>query len=121
MRQFSTVNATRLPIDHHQLAALIAPRALLVIGNTDYEWLADESGYVSSVAARKVWEQFGIADRMGYTILGGHPHCQLPKEQYPDVEAFVDRFLLEKPTTTNIQKAEMFKNTNLQKWMPWAK
>lgn len=121
MRQFSTVNATRLPIDHHQLAALIAPRALLVIGNTDYEWLADESGYVSSVAARKVWEQFGIADRMGYTILGGHPHCQLPKEQYPDVEAFVDRFLLEKPANTNIQKAEMFKNTNLQKWMPWAK
>lgn len=121
MRQFSKENAARLPIDHHQLAALIAPRALLVIGNTDYEWLADESGYVSSVAARKVWEQFGVADRMGYTILGGHPHCQLPKEQYPDVEAFVDRFLLEKPTNTNIQKAEMFKNTKLQQWMPWVK
>ncbi len=121
MRQFSETNVAKLPIDHHQLAALIAPRALLVLGNTDYEWLADESGYVSCHAARKVWEQFGIADRMGFSIVGGHMHCQLPKEQYPEVEAFIDRFLLGKPADTNIQKAEMFKNVDFQKWMPWAK
>lgn len=120
MRQFSETNVAKLPIDHHQLAALVAPRALLVLGNTDYEWLADESGYVSCKAARKVWEAFGIADRMGYSILGGHPHCQLPKEQYPEVEAFVDRFLLEKNVDTNIQKAEMFKDVDFQKWMPWT-
>ncbi|MCF0209350.1 MAG: glycoside hydrolase, partial [Bacteroidaceae bacterium] len=121
MRQFSETNVAKLPIDHHQLAALIAPRALLVIGNTDYEWLADESGYVSCKAARTVWEQFGIADRMGFSILGGHPHCQLPKAQYPEVEAFVDRFLLEKSADTNVQKAEMFSNVNHKKWMPWKK
>jgi len=120
MRQFSETNVAKLPIDHHQLAALVAPRALLVLGNTDYEWLADESGYVSCKAARKVWEEFGIADRMGFSILGGHPHCRLPKEQYPEVEAFVDRFLLEKDVDTNVQKAEMFKSVDYQKWMPWA-
>lgn len=120
MRQFSETNVAKLPIDHHQLAALVAPRALLVLGNTDYEWLADESGYVSCKAARKVWEAFGIADRMGFSILGGHPHCQLPKEQYPEVEAFVDKFLLEKNVDTNVQKAEMFQNVDYQKWMPWA-
>lgn len=120
MRQFSETNVAKLPIDHHQLAALVAPRALLVLGNTDYEWLADESGYVSCCAARKVWEAFGVADRMGFSIVGGHPHCQLPKVQYPEVEAFVDRFLLEKNVDTNVQKAEMFKDVDYQKWMPWA-
>jgi hypothetical protein len=43
---------------------------------------------------------------MGYSILGGHPHCMLPESQYPEVEAFLDKFLLGKPTDTgNIQKA----------------
>ena len=68
--------------------------------------LADRSALVSAQAARKVWQQFGIEDRMGYSILGGHPHCMLPESQYPEVEAFLDKFLLGKPTDTgNIQKA----------------
>src|SRR5690606_5504614 len=44
----------KLPLDHHELTALVAPRALLVLGNPDYEWLADESGYVSARAAHEV-------------------------------------------------------------------
>ncbi|MCF0202879.1 MAG: hypothetical protein HUK08_05890 [Bacteroidaceae bacterium] len=119
MRQFSKENVAELPIDHHQLTALIAPRALLVLGNTDYPWLADESTYVSCKAARRVWEQFGIADHMGFSIVGGHPHCQLPQEQYPEVEAFIDRFLLDKSADTNVQKAEMFKDVDYKKWINW--
>lgn len=71
MRRFAGNNVNRLPIDHHELAALIAPRALLVLGNTDYEWLAEESNYVSCQAARMVWKAFGIEDRMGFSIQGG--------------------------------------------------
>ena len=84
----------KLPYDHHELMAMVAPRALLVLGNPDYEWLADESGYVSSKAAHEVWKAFGIPDRFGFSIVGGHRHCQLPNSQRPEVEAFVDKFLL---------------------------
>ncbi|MDD3387065.1 MAG: hypothetical protein PHU58_01125 [Prevotella sp.] len=79
---FGGENLYRLPYDHHELCALVCPRALLILGNPDYQWLADPSGYVSSCAARKVWDNFGIADRMGYSIVGGHRHCQLPETQY---------------------------------------
>ena len=50
MFQFSN-SVEKLPYDHHELMAMVAPRALLVLGNPDYEWLADESGYVSCRAA----------------------------------------------------------------------
>lgn len=121
MKQFAEENVSKLPIDHHQLTALIAPRALLVLGNTDYEWLADESGYVSCQAARKVWETFGIEDRMGFSIEGGHMHCMVPQSQYPEIEAFLDKFLLGKmEVNTHITKAEMFKDVDYMKWMPWA-
>ena len=110
-----------MPYDHHELAAMVCPRALLVLGNTDYKWLADESAYVSLNAARRVWQHLGIADRMGYSIVGGHGHCQLPESQFPEVEAFIDKFLLGKPTdTSDIQIAPDFKGKiNLSEWIKY--
>ncbi|HZK03046.1 MAG TPA: hypothetical protein VFC94_01410 [Bacteroidaceae bacterium] len=123
MFQYSGENTARLPMDHHELAALICPRALLVLGNTDYEWLAEESNYVSSAAARKVWEKFGIEDRMGYSIQGGHGHCALPQSQYPEVEAFIDKFLLGKMDANTIvtKVDDKLKEVDYMKWIPWAK
>lgn len=120
MFQYKEGNVSKLPFDHHELCAMIAPRALLVLGNPDYEWLADESGYVSCRAARKVWETFGIADRMGFSIIGGHGHCQLPENQYPEVEAFVDKFLLGKQeVNTNITIAPLYEKVDYARWINW--
>ena len=90
----------RLPYDQHELCALVCPRALLLLGNPDYEWLADGSMLVSAQAAKKVWERFGIGDRMGWSIVNGHGHCQLPESQFPEVQAFIDKFLLGRKTDT---------------------
>lgn len=119
MRVFGEENVSRLPMDHHELCALVAPRALLVFGNPDYEWLADEAGYVSCVAARKVWEAFGIEDRMGYSFIDGHMHCMLPESQWPELEAFVDRFLLGKDVQTEVTVAPMFTEVDTDKWINW--
>lgn len=83
----------RLPYDQHELCAMVCPRALLLLGNPDYEWLADPSMEFSAQAAHRVWEFFGIPDRMAWNIVGGHGHCQLPESQFPIVESFLDRFL----------------------------
>ncbi|SFB71901.1 hypothetical protein SAMN04488494_2349 [Xylanibacter ruminicola] len=91
----------QLPYDQHELCALVCPRALLLLGNSDYKWLADDAMLVSAKAAKKVWERFGIADRMGWSIVGGHGHCQLPECQWPEVLAFIDKFLLGKDTKTS--------------------
>ncbi|MCR5395597.1 MAG: hypothetical protein K6E86_09390 [Bacteroidales bacterium] len=125
---FAKDNTFYLPYDHHELAAMCCPRALLMLGNPDYRWLADGSGYVSMAAARKVWEQYGIADRCGYSIVNGHGHCQLPESQYPEVEAFIDRFLLGKEAATdNVQIAPFYQEggeratplEELGQWMDW--
>jgi hypothetical protein len=109
----------KLPYDHHELMALVAPRALMVLGNSNYEWLADESGYVSSRAAHEVWRHFGIEDRFGYSIVGGHPHCGLPDAQKPEVEAFVDSFLLGDETANTQVFTHSYDAVNHARWYEW--
>ena len=90
----------QLPYDHHELCAMVCPRALLVLGNPDYKWLADESARQSVEAASKVWQFFGIGDRIGLSIVGGHMHCQLHESQYGIVSDFIHRFLLQPAKNT---------------------
>ncbi|WP_116107941.1 alpha/beta hydrolase family protein [Lewinella sp. IMCC34191] len=117
MRQFAD-QVDKLPFDHHELMALVAPRALLVFGNTDYEWLADEALYVSAQAAHGVWQTLGVGDRFGFSINGGHGHCQLPEEQWPELAAYLDRFLLGKDADTEVS-IHPFADTDYEKWYGW--
>ena len=108
---FGGENVYRLPYDQHELCAMVCPRALLLLGNPDYEWLADASMSVSAKAAKKVWEKFGIGDRMGCDIIGGHGHCQLPQIQYPIVQAYIDKYLLDgKPWTRGGFETKQYRN-----------
>lgn len=119
MFQFSGANVSRLPMDHHELMAMVAPRALLVLGNPDYVWLADESGYVSSRAAHEVWKTFGIGDRFGFSIVAGHGHCQLPNSQRPEVEAFVDKFLLGDTNANTDVTTHPYDFVDHARWFAW--
>lgn len=111
-------SVTKLPYDHHELMAMVAPRALLVLGNPDFEWLAEESGHVACKAAEEVWSALGVSDRFGFSKVGGHKHCQLPESQVPEVAAFVEKFLLvDEGADTDIARSPY--NTNLSRWIPW--
>jgi len=83
----------KLPYDHHELIAMIAPRAFLAFGNPDYVWLGDASGYASLKAAEEVWKAMCIEDRFGYVIEGGHSHCQASNNQNKAAQAYINKFL----------------------------
>ena len=119
---FSGDNVSYLPFDQHELAAMICPRAVLVLGNPSIDWLADPSAYVSMSAARKVWEQYGIEDRCGFSLVGGHDHCNLPSSQYNDVRAFLRRFLLgqdDVDTNITIAPAAYADSYDVSRWTQW--
>lgn len=94
--QFGGDKVYYLPYDHHELCAMVCPRALLVLGNPDYKWLADESARVSMTKASTVWQHFGIGDKVACDIVANHPHCQLPEVQYEIVENFIEKYLIGK-------------------------
>ena len=101
------VNTTsKLPFDHHLLAALVAPRALLIIDTTQFDWLGPESVWGCMKTANKVYQALGISDAMGLSQIGNHSHCAFPDSQLPDVGAFVDKFLKGQQTNTSILKTD---------------
>jgi len=87
------LNPYTLPHDHHELIAMIAPRAVIALGNRDYEWLGDESGFKSINAAMEVWKAMGLEDHIGYDFTTGHSHCQAAQSQVQSAGAFISRFL----------------------------
>jgi hypothetical protein len=127
--QFAGDNVFKLPHDHHQLMALVAPRGLLATNNYDYIWLSNPSAYISAKAAQETYRQLGIVDRFGYIVDGSltgnsHGHCQVPASQRPALEAFVDRFLLGLNVNTDIAAAQVSPYTDAvvdsRGWLPWS-
>jgi hypothetical protein len=74
---------------------------------------------VGCKAAAEVWKALGVPDRIGFSILGGHPHCRLPEAQVPEVVAFVEKFLLGKEAV-NTEVARTPFNTDLTPWITWS-
>lgn len=110
-----------LPHDHHELIAMIAPRAIVAMGNQDYDWLGDESGWKSINAAKEVWKAFGAEDHIGFDFTSNHTHCSAAASQVASAKAFVDRFLKGQNVNTAIVVEPQEGNFDLdfQKSIDW--
>ncbi|KAK5651587.1 hypothetical protein OQA88_11860 [Cercophora sp. LCS_1] len=86
-------NPQMLPFDQHSVAAMIAPRALLVIQNL-IDWLRPKASFGCMVATHKVWEALGVPERMAVSQNGAGNHCQFPDTKADLLGAFVEKFLV---------------------------
>lgn len=118
--QFSN-QVNNLPFDHHLLAALVAPRPLLIIDNTSIDWLGPESVWGCMLTANKVWKALGVGDLMGVSQVGNHNHCAFPGNEQSDLDAFVNKFLNGQSTNTNILKTDGANNLGFveSQWVNW--
>ena len=103
MHQFSGSNVYKMPTDHHELMAMVAPRALLQTGDSVYYWLGDRSATFDSLATEKIYANYGIGDRFGYYIDDNHNHCVVPAYQQNATQSYINRFMFGQNVPTNLQ------------------
>jgi hypothetical protein len=89
---YATKTST-LPVDHHMLAGLIVPRGLFVIEN-DIDWLGPVSTTGCQQVGQMIYNAMGVPDNFGFSLVGGHSHCQFPSAQASDLSAAVSKYLL---------------------------
>jgi len=107
----------RLPVDQHMVAALCAPRPLLITENTAFEWLGPEACYTTAIAAHKVWEALGLPDRMGFVQTSHGDHCGF--KEIKELRAFCTKFLLDGEADTNVLKTDGNFDRNPLDWINW--
>jgi hypothetical protein len=96
---FAGANSYKEPIDHDELMALVAPRALLQTGDSLYYWLGDRSDTFDSLATAAIYANYGIGDRFGYYIDSNHFHCVVPSYQQNATQPVINRFMFGTNTT----------------------
>jgi glucuronyl esterase-like protein len=88
----------RLPVDTHEILGLVAPRGLLVLGNTGgqgmyYLNLDFRSEYATVVAGKEIFTALGVPNNISYDSRNVM-HCQNTESFTQALQASVDRFLL---------------------------
>ncbi|WP_437740532.1 hypothetical protein WMF39_33325 [Sorangium sp. So ce1504] len=107
----------KLPYDHHELMAMVAPRALLAIESTAIARMGAEAARVDALAAREIWAALGVPFRLGASEENTN-HCVWHNGFTPDLEAYVDRYLLGKEDVdTDILRSKYTIDTDT--WIPW--
>ncbi|WP_437609150.1 hypothetical protein WMF20_49505 [Sorangium sp. So ce834] len=111
---------TKLPLDHHELVGMVAPRGLLILGNLNYEWLSTNNADQAGGAARMIYEALGAKENIGY-VDSGHNHCgqDYANGEQDAIEAFVKKFLLKDASAnTNVWKPK--NELDKAKWVEWT-
>jgi hypothetical protein len=115
--QYST-NTGVLPYDHHMLAGLVQPRGLFVIEN-DIDWLGPVSTTACMEIGQLIYKAAGTPDAMGFSLVGGHAHCAFPSAQQTQLNAFINKYLMNQSVSTaGIQTSNQ--NVNLASYYSWT-
>jgi len=94
----------RLPVDTHEIIGLVAPRGLLILGNTGgqgqyYKNLDFRSEHATATAGKEIFAALGVPTNISYDSRNVM-HCNNTDMFTAAVEASVDRFLLGGTSTT---------------------
>ncbi|KAK0665963.1 hypothetical protein QBC41DRAFT_231618 [Cercophora samala] len=107
-----------IPQDHHFLAAMIVPRGLAVFEN-NIDWLGPVSTTGCMRAGRHIYRAHGVPTHMGFSLIGGHNHCQFPSGQNSELTQYINYFLLNGSTAPgSVERSTS--NANTDAWYPWA-
>ena len=84
----------RLPVDMHEMMALVAPRGLYIVDNPGQANLDPEAAWITGNAGKMAFEGLGVGDHMSYQGASGG-HCQWRSQYQPSLDAMIEKFLFD--------------------------
>jgi hypothetical protein len=114
-------NATQLPIDSHELVAMVAPRGLLVLDNPHVAQFAASSAHTAVLAGAEVYTALGAAKNVSYLSDVADPtHCAPGKPEYTEaLRQSIATFLKLEGEAPGVIRAGATATGNLAEWRDW--
>jgi len=119
-----TNNPNNLPIDMHEVIALVAPRGFLVLEKTASsagQWLNIPSSHAANLAAAEVYKALGVGGNMHYINTPTSSHCQWTANIYDTpVKDFIDKFLHKTKAVGTEPTFTATAAPSMTKWIDWT-
>jgi hypothetical protein len=111
--------SSSIPVDMSDVAAMYAPRGLLMMDNGHIAHLSYKANYLGVAAARKVFEGMGAEDAAWYLGNSGNGnHCAVRAEYGAPLRAMIKKFLKNdsSATTGGLDKHANHGNIDVESW-----
>lgn len=116
-----TGEPTKAPIDTHSIAALVAPRGLLILDNPHIANLGPRSAHVAALAAGEVYSALGVAENISYhSAVADGLHCSARPEHAQPLRDNVHKFLLDDGDAPGVITAAGNATGSLATWRDWT-
>jgi len=113
--------ATKIPIDTHELAGLVAPRGLLILDNPYVGELSPNYGALAALAGAEVYRALGVGDRIGYiSDVASGIHCAGRPEWRAPLQDAIKRFLKKTSTAPTPIRVKPGHAADLAVWRDWT-
>lgn len=115
-----TNNPATLPVDTHEVVAMIAPRGLFIMENPHIDWLAARSGSVAALGGAEVYKALGVGGNISYwSDIQDGTHCASRSEWRTPLQQNIQKFLLKTGSSTGTFRISSRKPGNLAEWRDW--
>ncbi|MEU8234348.1 cellulose binding domain-containing protein [Actinoplanes sp. NPDC048967] len=115
-----TGSPARLPVDTHELVAMVAPRGLFIMDNPHIANLGPKSASVAALGGAEVYKALGAGANITYwSDVQDGTHCANRPEWRTPLQQHIQKFLLRTGTAPGAIRISSRAAGNLAEWRDW--
>lgn len=115
-----TSSPTRLPVDTHQMVAMVAPRGLFIMDNPHIANLGPRSASVAALGGAEVYKALGAGENITYwSDVQDGSHCANRSEWRTPLQQNIQKFLLKTGNAPGAIRISSRALGNLAEWRDW--
>ncbi|MBO3747760.1 cellulose binding domain-containing protein [Streptosporangiaceae bacterium NEAU-GS5] len=116
-----TGNPNRLPVDTHEMVAMIAPRGLFIMDNPFIANLGPRSASVAALGGAEVYKALGAGENITYwSDIQDGTHCANRPEWRTPMQQNIQKFLLKTGNAPGAMRISSRAAGNLADWRDWT-
>ncbi|MGN9787008.1 fibronectin type III domain-containing protein [Nonomuraea sp. ZG12] len=115
-----TGNPNRLPVDTHEMVAMVAPRGLFIMDNPHITNLGPRSASVAALGGAEVYKALGAGENITYwSDVQDGSHCANRSEWRTPLQQNIQKFLLKTGNAPGAMRISSRAQGNLAQWRDW--
>ncbi|MBE1491273.1 glucuronyl esterase domain-containing protein [Plantactinospora soyae] len=115
-----TGNPNNLPVDTHQMVAMVAPRGLFIMDNPHIANLGPRSASVAALGGAEVYKALGVGENITYwSDVQDGSHCANRSEWRTPLQQHIQKYLLKTGNAAGTIRIASKAMGNLSQWRNW--